>query len=112
MGEAKIFYSVTRKHVEGSIKILRSWKWYETLDFNLKHWALEKEEKINPNCQPHKMVKHIQTIGRQQPTNCLSVFDLFLRLVLKGLRVNTLYKQIRHFNDKNFSKAFRNFFHY
>ena len=26
--------------------------------------------------QPHKMVKQTQTIRRQQPTNCLSVFDL------------------------------------
>ena len=32
------------------------------------------------------MVKHTQTIRRQQPTNCLSVFDHFVQLVLKGLR--------------------------
>ena len=31
------------------------------------------------------MVKHIQTIRRQQPTNCLSVFDHFVGLALKGL---------------------------
>ena len=31
------------------------------------------------------MVKHSQTIRRQQPTNCLSVFDHFVRLTLKGL---------------------------
>ena len=31
------------------------------------------------------MVKHTQTIRRQQPANCLSVFDHFARLVLKGL---------------------------
>ena len=31
------------------------------------------------------MVKHIQTICRQQPTDCLSVFDYFVGLVLKGL---------------------------
>ena len=36
--------------------------------------------------QPHKMVKHIQTIRWQQPTNCLSVFEHFVRLTLKGLR--------------------------
>ena len=35
--------------------------------------------------QSNKMVKHIQTIRRQQPTNCLSVFDDFARLTLKGL---------------------------
>ena len=31
------------------------------------------------------MVKHTQTIRRQQPTNCLSVFDHFVKLTLKGL---------------------------
>ena len=38
--------------------------------------------------QPHKMVKHAQTIRWQQPTNCLSVFDHFLGLALKGLTLN------------------------
>ena len=31
------------------------------------------------------MVKHTQTISRQQQTNCLSVFDHFVALALKGL---------------------------
>ena len=31
------------------------------------------------------MVKHTQTIRRQQSTNCLSMFDNFMRLALKGL---------------------------
>ena len=31
--------------------------------------------------QPHKMVKHTQTM----PANCLSVFDHFVALSLKGL---------------------------
>ena len=31
------------------------------------------------------MVKHTQTIHRQKPTNCLSVFDRFAGLVFKGL---------------------------
>ena len=31
------------------------------------------------------MVKHTQAIGRQQPTNCLNVFDHFVKLALKGL---------------------------
>ena len=35
--------------------------------------------------QPQKMVKHSQTIRRQQLTNCLSVFDHLVRLTLKGL---------------------------
>ena len=33
----------------------------------------------------HRMVKHIQTIRRQFPMNCLSVFDHFVELALKGL---------------------------
>ena len=32
------------------------------------------------------MVKHIQTIPRQQPTNCLCVFDHFVGLVLKEIK--------------------------
>ena len=32
-----------------------------------------------------QMVKHTQTIRRQKLTNCLSVFDLFVELALKGL---------------------------
>ena len=35
--------------------------------------------------QLRKMVKQTQTIRRQQPTNCLSVFDHFVGLALKGL---------------------------
>ena len=35
--------------------------------------------------QPHKMVKHTQTIRRQETTNYLSVFDHFLGLAIKGL---------------------------
>ena len=35
--------------------------------------------------QPHKMIKHTQTIRRQTQTNCLSVFDHFVELTLKGL---------------------------
>ena len=31
------------------------------------------------------MVKHSQTIRRQNPTNSLSVFDYFVGLALKGL---------------------------
>ena len=31
------------------------------------------------------MVQHTQTIRRQQPTNCLSVFDHFVKLTFKGL---------------------------
>ena len=34
------------------------------------------------------MDKHTQTIRRQQPTNCMSVFDYFVGLALKRLRAN------------------------
>ena len=34
------------------------------------------------------MVKNTQTIRRQQPTNCLSVFDHIVGLELKGLNKN------------------------
>ena len=34
--------------------------------------------------QHHKKVKYTETIRRQQPTNCLSVFDHFVKLVFKG----------------------------
>ena len=38
------------------------------------------------------MVKHTQTIRRQQqePTNCLSVFNHFVGLVLKGLSIELI----------------------
>ena len=39
------------------------------------------------------MVKHTQTIRRQQPTNCLSLFDHFVGLALKGLS-NSFVNQI------------------
>ena len=41
--------------------------------------------------QPHKMFKHTQTILWQQPTNCLSVFNHYVELTLKGLRINSLF---------------------
>ena len=33
------------------------------------------------------MVKHTQTIRRQESTNCLSVFDHFVGFALNGLRL-------------------------
>ena len=36
------------------------------------------------------MVKHTQTIRRQQLTNCLSVFDHFMRLALTGLNISSV----------------------
>ena len=37
------------------------------------------------------MVKQNQTIRRLLPTNCLSVFDHFMRLALKGLITGQLF---------------------
>ena len=37
------------------------------------------------------MVKHTQTIYRQHPTYCLSVFDHFVALALKGLKFSPLF---------------------
>ena len=34
------------------------------------------------------MAKHTQTICRQQPTNCLTVFDHFVGLAFKGLKLS------------------------
>ena len=36
-------------------------------------------------CEPHKLIKHTQAIRRLLSTNCLSVFDYFVGLALKGL---------------------------
>ena len=41
------------------------------------------------NHQPHKMVKHTQKLRQLLLTNCLSVFDHFLGLALKGLNLTT-----------------------
>ena len=45
-----------------------------------------------------KMVKHTQNIRRQHPTNCLSVFDHFVRLAIKGLSFAL------HFKDPRFNQ--------
>ena len=36
--------------------------------------------------KPHKMVRHTQTIRRQKPTDCLSVFEQSLGLPTEGLK--------------------------
>ena len=45
------------------------------------------------------MVKHTQTNRRQQPRNCLSVFDHFLGLVLKKLNHGRQTRFPGHFED-------------
>ena len=48
---------------------------------------------INPlSANPAKLQKHTQTIRRQKPTNCLSVFDHFVGLALKGLMLISLIR--------------------
>ena len=42
--------------------------------------------------KPHKMVRHTEIIRRQEPTNCLSVFDQFVVLALKRLNMHILLK--------------------
>ena len=42
------------------------------------------------------MVKRTQTISRQQPTDCLSVFDHCVRLKLKGLNSAILLLLLSH----------------
>ena len=51
-----------------------------------KHWVL----KYNFKLQPHKIVKHTQTIRRLLPTNCLRVFNHIEVLVLKGISIPCL----------------------
>ena len=53
--------------------------------------------------QSHKIVKHTQTILRQQPTNCLSVFEHFVNLALKGLKKRLWHKSF----PLNFEKFLR-----
>ena len=59
---------------------------FDIIDWNSgkMHWSYQFPPSPFKH-QPHEMVKHTQTIPRQQPTNCLNVFDHFVRLVLKGL---------------------------
>ena len=49
------------------------------------------------------MVKHIQTIRRLKPTNCLSEFDHFV-----GLALNGLMKFNYHIKLKIYSVTFKN----
>ena len=55
---------------------------------------------LNANPTTHKMVKHIRTICKPLPTICLSVFDHFVELALKGL----IYKVILKFPIKSCPK--------
>ena len=66
-----------------SFSIQRSYKFSE---FRGKKERLKLRVKFTKPLkrQTHKTVKHTQTMRRQQPTNCLSVFDHFAGWRLKG----------------------------
>ena len=53
------------------------------------------------------MVKHTQTIRRQQPMTCLSVFDHFVGLALRGLKTKKIdlnfYFDLKIKNDLNYT---------
>ena len=49
--------------------------------------AIFTHHALSEHHQPHKMVKHTQAIRRLFSTNCLSVFDHFVRLALNWLRL-------------------------
>ena len=46
------------------------------------------------------MVKHVQTISRQQSMNCLSVFDYFVGLTLKELLRKGLFRILSNIYDE------------
>ena len=67
-----------------------SWLVLKELIYHFRHWPFKH--------QPHKMVKHTQTIRQLLPTDCMSVFDQFVGLALKGLTLTI--KNIKPGYDK------------
>ena len=61
-----------------------------------KHFRLDFLNCYPFKHQPHKMVKHTQTIRWLLPRNCLSVFDHFVKLALKGWILSFI--SMFHFN--------------
>ena len=49
----------------------------------------DRQKALTFKSQPHKIVKHTQTIRRKSGRIVLRVFDHFVGLVLKGLSLNT-----------------------
>ena len=58
--------------------------------------------------QIYKMVKHIQTIRRLLPTSCLSVFDHFVDMALKGLITRLTFKSPYRRTWSNFANINKN----
>ena len=54
------------------------------------------------------MIKHVQTICRVLPTNCLSVFDHFVGLALKGLHTSLTWILYWEFYKKFRAAIFKN----
>ena len=97
-GIAQIWHLINVRECTGQMK-----SDFETEDTVMFRKIFQVVKDIYPlKRQPHKMVKHTQTIRRQQSTNFLSVFDLLVELTAnhtpgshsKGLIVNVkhLYK--------------------
>ena len=62
--------------------------------------------------QSHKTVKHTQTICWQKPTICLSVFDHFVKLELKGI-MSSIMKKYTYTNKKeHYTKIWPTIFFY
>ena len=59
-------------------------------------------------CQPHLIVKHTQTIIQMLTTNCLNMFNHFMRLALIGL---TLFLTVNEIPTKYISITARVAFH-
>ena len=57
-------------------------------------FALGNWQELPFKRQLHKIVKHTQIIRWKQPTNCLSVFNHFVGLSLKGIRWKTAFIKI------------------
>ena len=65
------------------VKVLQWWK--RAYDEELKCYACLISSFYRFKRQPHRTIKHIQAICRVLLKNCLSVFDHFVWLILKGL---------------------------
>ena len=69
---------------------------------------------VNNEDTRNDQIHHIQTIRWQKSTNCLSVFDHFVGLALKGLTKNKTevrkgiecWSKVCHVNFKEFSAYF------
>ena len=74
-----------------TFKIRKTFRWCTLIKFFFFFHISSGEILNNMEClepfkrQPHKMVKHTQTICQLLPTNCLSMFDYFVGLAFKGI---------------------------